>query len=1011
MKDHTTASNLLEEIETAKLYHPTARQSTSFISRIDTILKRLAVRGDPASPVTLFPRPEHFLFPDQKASNGLLIQKLSADIAATNKLARKVDQAAKEYRTTYEAVKQVELLLLSVNDLTTRLDTVNRKYREGVSGGDGDGSPPDLNAETVLDPTSHNVFLALLPTLLEETNLALGSAEKNLRAAPLALMGLDIPSIDHEFKENAAASIRQLSLLRDETLALRESISKRVARLKESRRISSSVDSKLAFLKSIRMEMARIMDENRWRQETGDTGAPPTPESPSTELNPDSETTNFEEQLENVSATMKVDITDPLDKLSVTLEPKMQLFLKQKVSVLQSSLQSSQQMLRLLGSVQEQFSAMNIVRDDFHRYLVRMEDAKIQITGTIEGILRPRTTTNGDASTLEIGLEDLDSLQKEVQALVNGLSGRVPFISRHAPPSRSNSIKSPHSPRPSVTIIPHTDIWSEIPFDFHSVDAGVRADSNSYAMRLNGGMDDLMKTKAHLDLALLAKTVDGALALTTKDVDGLARDLSSCKESFATIPRQMPNTIENLGTLMENLDAQLSRRPSISRSLSPIRDLLRQMDDKSQNLSSPVRDNLYQIRLQTVDDTALRISSWDDSTATLKRDVSLAIQSEARYQEELRLAEEQRRKDEAERLAAEEAERHQLEKRRLEEEEAQRILEMKLVEEHLQELERQRLATEQAEMERLEREAAEAERVRLEEQEKRALAARVQAEQERLAKEEEEKALREQERLAMLEKLQAAEAKLEQERRLHAESERAAMELARKQQMEMDELSRRQTEMQRLAEERAHQEELARLERERERLEREENEKMKVAAEAEERERATREALEKAEKEERMRLEREKEERVKREEREKEEREEKERLLNENRRLEMEREDLKREKERLEKEEKDRIQREKVRLEKERLESEERARLAFEEKEKLAREEKEKCVKEEKERLAREKERIAKEEQERLEKEELLARAAQEQQAKELKEKESIRQHLEDKRKARATTNSDIGEF
>ncbi len=810
------------------MYHPTARQSTSFISRIDTILKRLAVRGDPASSASLFPRPEHILLPDQKEDNDSLVQRLSTDISAANELARKVGNSAKVYRSRYEAVKRVEITVQSANELMTSLIAIDKKYCEGIPGGDGDGSPPSLTSEYSLEPMAHNVFLALLPSLLEETKAAVDGADELLRSTSSALLGLDLPGIDQQFKENAASSFRELSVLRDEVIRLRDSVSQRAMRLRESKKIATGIDSKLALLRAIRVETVRAMERHRWYQESGDEGMPPTPESPLSELHiPHPMSLGLEEQLARLSSSLHTDIGGPLDGLSVVLEPQVQTVLRRRFSDLQVSVDSSHQMLRLLGSIKDQTAAMNSVQDSFHKLSVQIEDAKIQCSVLISIVLRPYSDDTAN-DTMEFRMEDFESIQKDVTAFVDDLSSCIPFIARHSRMSKRSSLMSPISPMLNDPNGP-VDIWSEFSFDFASVDAAVRADSNSYAIRINGNLESLQQAVTHLGLARLAKRVDGVLSSTLHDINSLVQEFSTLNESFTNLKRHSPETIDRLKTVLDVLDTSRTRRSSIARSLSPIRELLRRMDEMSRPLPSFVRENLYQSRINATDDAELRLNSWDDQIEVLKHEVRHALEDEHRYQEEFKSAEELKKKEEEERRVVEEVERLRLEMERFSEQQHLQRLEKKLVEEERREQERQLIEAELAEKQRLERETAEAERIRRQEEDKQAEIARTQSELERLEREEAEKVLRDEERQLMFERLRLAEEKLEEERRMHANNERIAKELAEKQKVEMDKLAQRQAEMEKTEKGRLEEEEKKSLEREQRelaRLKQEENERL-----------------------------------------------------------------------------------------------------------------------------------------------------------------------------------------
>ena len=797
VKDQVSALNLLEEIETASLCHPTSRQSSLYTSRVDTIFKRLAVRGDPASPASLFPRPDHPLFPDQRTSNEALIQFLTLEIGKASQLAEKVDGATKEYRTSYEAVKRVEILLRDVQAVSITLASIINKFKEGVSSDDRDGIPPNLMSEECLDPTRHSMFLALLPSLLEETTGAIKDADELIKVSPVTLFGLDLPGIDQAFKEMAASDIQKLTVLRAEILNIRDSVSKRVDRLRKARKINSNIDFNLALIRNIRAQISEGVEAHRWRQESGGSDTPPTPESSTFELAaPELSYPEFEDLLSDASSRIAADVKDPFNALSLTLEPALQACLKRKFYTLEASLESSQQMLQLYVTVKDQSSTMAIIRDTFNALLMRIEDSKVRIHETINELFSKRSNNEGQ-SDREMD-EDIQIIQQEVKTFVDSLSKRVSFIGRSLP-SPNRALKPPWLP----SDLPQQATFDP-PFDLWSVDASVRADSNSFAMRLNGALENLLRTRDHLELARKAKEVDDALSRTFDGISSVNLRLLSQRSSFMHIPRHTMDSASRYQDILDELHSlSLSKRPEIARFFSPTRELLRQMDEKSHKLELSIRQNLYVSRTVAVDDVELRLKTWDQEFLEFKQEVSVALEAELRHQEEIRLIEAQRREAEGKRIAAEELQRQRRERERIENEEKQRLIEKRLTEEHRQQLELE-LTT------RLKQEAKEAEERRLAEQEQLASAARAQAEKERMEKDETDRIRLEQERTDMLAKLQAAQALLEEERRLFAESERIASETAEKQKLEMKELERRQIEMQRVSEEREQQAELKR---------------------------------------------------------------------------------------------------------------------------------------------------------------------------------------------------------
>ena len=154
LKDKSDAQTLLEEIETAKLSHPTARQDANFMSRTNVLNKRALLRGNPAiSP--MFPKPEHPHFPEQPKCTNEVVDHLTSEMTAALQAVRKVEMCAKEYHASLEAVKQVEAVCKSASELSSRFLSVIDRLKNGIATSNGDGTPPDLATETCLDSTRY----------------------------------------------------------------------------------------------------------------------------------------------------------------------------------------------------------------------------------------------------------------------------------------------------------------------------------------------------------------------------------------------------------------------------------------------------------------------------------------------------------------------------------------------------------------------------------------------------------------------------------------------------------------------------------------------------------------------------------------------------------------------------------------------------------------------------------------------------------------------------------------
>ncbi|KAJ7781519.1 hypothetical protein B0H16DRAFT_1498672 [Mycena metata] len=857
MKDQVAAQALWDEIEAAKFQHPTARQSTAFVTRADALIRRLILRGDPASPSSSFPRPTHVLFPEHKEVNESVIQTLSSEISTALDLARKVEGVAKEYRLNFEAVHRVETLIESASTLSATFTTVIERLEKGVSSTDGDGTPPNLMSETCLEPTRHAAFLALLPSILKEHETTADAAAQVIRNSRGALLGLDRPGIDPSFKAKAAAEFQRLSALRGKAQWTREDVSNRVERLREARKLWNLMDVSLSELEDIRREIGEAMERHRWQQELNTNGAPPTPDSFSAPLPADSPPTESVKRLDDLETKLAREIDLPLASLSRTLEPSLNDRLLRSSASLKHFLEQVRQMASLLQAVKSQAAAMGAIREDFNDLQTRIDDLKMRVDTGIEEILAEKLVAS-DLSTFDGALtKDIDGLRSEVKAFTDSLPQRVSFVSDNSHPSTiaTRFVKRRFSSIDLKLAVFDEHQSVELPFELQSLDDAVRADSNSYAMKLGGQLQTLEQRAAHFQLAQMAKDVDASLFSLVSDINDVAQQLSTFKTSLGSLTATVgQNDItQPLADLQKDVEGVSQvRRTAIGRCFSPIRELLRRMEAAPGSRDPAVHETLYLARVRALDDTELRFRAWTDDVDSLTKQVADAQRAEAQRLEAERIAEEQRLQAERERIAAEEAERARLERERLEEEERLRLEEERLAEERRVQAEKERIAAEEAAQVLLAKQKFEAEEkerlelARLEEER------RLQAEKERAAAEEAERARLERERLEIEARLRLAEEQLAEERRLQAERARLAAEEAERERAEKERLE--QLERERVEEER-------RVQAEKERVAAEEAERARLVAEKAEqerleRERVEREARQRAEEERRLESER-----------------------------------------------------------------------------------------------------------------------------------------------------------
>ncbi|KAG2077675.1 hypothetical protein BDR04DRAFT_1138957 [Suillus decipiens] len=759
MKDENAAQNILEEIETSKLHHPTYRQSTGFLSRAETLVKRLAVRGKPTANGGTFPRPYHVLFPDQQSANEAISQILSSELASTSDLVAKVDSLAKEYRVGYEAVKDVESLSRSTDELMTVFKFAIDRLENGVTACDGDGTPPSLMSEDCLHPTAHSAFLTFLPSITQEVEQSCTRADHLLQAFRVALLNVERPGIDQTFKENAATQVEALVAIRDKATAVCSDVNTRLGRLRVARRVWSIMDGVLNELEDTRDELANLMERERWKQTSQSVG-PLTPETPPQDVlpAPSASSSDIVDRLEVIHQTLTNDVLHPLASLTGMLEKPLDEFLSRTSQGLFSHLENLKQMVVLLDAIRSQSAAMTSFRDSVHELQVRVEDLKIHYDATIEEVLNVQLCGESLSNAQDQLKEESDALRSYTDAFTNTITQRIPFLSQHV----SDQMNTPTLVRKRFSSAGNIKLISldvpatvEPPFTLRSLDDAVRGDSNLLVMRLSGDVHSLEQKAEHLQLACMAKDADSELALAADDLCGVTEELSSLRTLLDSISRA-DEKLTPLQGLSEEFDKHSSQhRSRLSRRLSLIRESLRQMESVPCSHDHRIYETLIMSRRREVDNLEVKLNAWADNAAMLRGKLAVALTTEAKRVDAAKLKEEQE-VEERRRLTQLELERREAEAKAKEEQE-RREAEMRAKEEQ-----ERREAEARAKEEQKRREA---EAKAKEEQERRESEARAEEEQERReaeAKAKEEQERKKAERLRM--EQQAQEERLEAER-------------------------------------------------------------------------------------------------------------------------------------------------------------------------------------------------------------------------------------------------------
>lgn len=657
MKDQSMAQNLLEEIETAKLHHPTPRQSSSFTSRVDTLLKRLTLRGDPMSNLDIFPRPAHPLFPYQLSFNNTLVQSLSTEFATATDLVTKVDTLAKEYRSNFEAVKEVDHLSQSANELLSKFYSLIDRLSHGISTCEGDGSPPDLSNETCLQPTMHATFLALLPTLLEEADQANSAADKLVCTFQLALLNLDRPGIDLSFKQQAANVLDTLVVARDKLYVLINDTNTRVGHLRVVRKVWSIMDESLKVLQNVQSEVGETMEREKWKPSDGAGAGPMTPETPrSRSLDPVVSSSDMLERLGIVRETLSHDIAVSLASISGSLSASLDSFLTQTYGGLMNRLENINRLVQLSDAVRSQSAAMTSLREEVNELQVRIEDLMIRYDAVTEEALSGDLPLERIPETYSELQLDADSLCDAVKTFANSVAHRIPLVApTPRDPTSTTFIRKKSSftdYRLGASALP---IAVELPFSLTGLDDSVRADSNFLVMKLTGETESLHRKADHLQLARMARDVDTAISSATRDLHEVTQDLESLWISITSIPQTDAKfrALQELSQAVEGHCAQ--HRSRLSRSLSLIRESIRHMESIPASRDLHFHETLLSSRRRGVDDLEIKVNSWGDRAAAVRGKISEGLLLESQRLEALRIqrereAEEKRQQEEREHL-------------------------------------------------------------------------------------------------------------------------------------------------------------------------------------------------------------------------------------------------------------------------------------------------------------------------------------------------------------------------
>ena len=744
---------------------------------------RLSKRGDPAAVKNTFLHPTHLLFPEQDICNRLLVSTLSAETAQSVDLTRRAEELVNKYHSAYGIVERTEGLCSAAEQHLEGYEAISQKLENGVDG--DDGKPPNLEDIVCLEPTAHSTFLALFPGMTRDLDELNTRATRTLQEFVSTSLRLSQPNIDPDFRANANAVADRLTSKKQSLGGIHADISTHVGHLKHIRRIRSSLDGVYTSLEEIRQDIDEGIRREQWTPGSIEPSAPLTPESSLDQL--PAVVTSPEEVIQRLNDIRNVIVEESISSfasISTNIPQTLRNWVDRDLSESKGAVSGLLHLALLWQATIKQSSVMFEVTDTSNDLHVQLDDLQGEFDTFIDAILDHNSTPSTDVRENLTSREQ--NLQDAIKAFLDSLSHRVPFIGsvkRSLPRGRSSRNRSSASSVSSVGSIRQRP-QTEFPPELANLDNIVRADCNQLCLTLSGAAASLQTRVKQLKIAELSRKVKAALTAIHDDIRTVADDINDRRDAFSGIESPSMEYLDDFSARLE-ADFQ-ARRMNISRSLSPIRDLLATLDALPGSRESGSHERMVLPRNRSMKEAETIFDALQDQVTRLKALVSdernreaerLAriAEAEARQVEEERKAEEERwRKEEEERLVREEQES------------------IRLVE-----LERLRLEAEGAARE------AERERLRLELERRRA-----QEEEDRLWREKEERMVKEEAERIRQEELERFR---RQEARLKAEEERLKVEEARlkreeeEQQRVMEEQRRKEEELRSLEEERLRQ--------------------------------------------------------------------------------------------------------------------------------------------------------------------------------------------------------------
>lgn len=538
---------LNERISSALQKHPVDSQDTAFRSLLESLKKRVAFRAHPIQ-ISSFPRPVHVLFPQLSSHNTATTDIISSELKVTQGLLSQTSLHLSSYHNACTIIQDADALSDEITTILKRLSDLSSQLTHGPPSSDADDGlacrPPDLSDPVCLQPLHSSAFLVTLPTLVADFESIASTAQLLLATGHAINSQLSQATPERHYKAAFKDKLHKLQTDLQDTRRVKDDNLLRSAALREIRLIWNNLCDCMSSLKDLHGDLKDALEVQRWRQQFNSGFLPMTPESPISLTTPNSvPVQSITEKLDAVSVRIARDITLPLNDQKLQSKALSE-HLDLGMQVLQTFQAEVHKLDIFHREVQQQAHVMGVIRDEVHNYEVRMDLFRT------ESLQLRRSIMNKEALPQDAIIFNRNKIHEEITNLRMGhdnlqasFSGRVIFVCNkrdlHGGQEYEHLrrlFESSGSTLASLAPLPP----KLLPFDPIDLDESVRADINSFSMRLAGCMRMLEQEYNLLLLSVTVLDIDVFLSTFSADVENYSMQYTARSQRLRDLKNASP---------------------------------------------------------------------------------------------------------------------------------------------------------------------------------------------------------------------------------------------------------------------------------------------------------------------------------------------------------------------------------------------------------------------------------------------------------------------------------------